>query len=311
MVGLPPPGSDKLVYADKNLNLAQTSKGPIEYWLGGEGPVVLALHGAPGGYDQALLMYGYFLEQGFRLLCPSRPGYLGTPLGSACSPDDQAQMIVELLALLSIESVCVIGFSAGGMAALRLSVNYPDLVTALLLDSSVTAEETTDARRVSSLMHRVLGAELSERLVEIALEKLPGQLLKVMIEIESTYNALGINNTLDKIMSDPGRLAYAKEFFKTAVPTKRRFAGYQNDAGQMAKFNEPGLQLIKCPTLIIHGTDDGDVPITHAHRAAKAIPEAKFIPVAGAFHLIELSQADPAAVRKIRVNFFQEKLALS
>ena len=62
------------------LNFMKTSFGRIEYWLGGQGPVLVALHGAPGGYDQTLAMYGNLLHTGCRLICPSRPGYLGTPL---------------------------------------------------------------------------------------------------------------------------------------------------------------------------------------------------------------------------------------
>ena len=35
--------------------IAETALGEIEYILKGEGPVVLALHGGPGGYDQGKL----------------------------------------------------------------------------------------------------------------------------------------------------------------------------------------------------------------------------------------------------------------
>ena len=34
--------------------IIQTSRGPIEYATAGEGPVVLGVHGSPGGFDQTL-----------------------------------------------------------------------------------------------------------------------------------------------------------------------------------------------------------------------------------------------------------------
>ncbi|MHA1137492.1 MAG: hypothetical protein ACTSSE_13485, partial [Candidatus Thorarchaeota archaeon] len=39
----------------KNSKVATTSAGEIEYALKGSGPVLLMLHGGPGGYDQGLL----------------------------------------------------------------------------------------------------------------------------------------------------------------------------------------------------------------------------------------------------------------
>ncbi|MEI8366190.1 MAG: hypothetical protein WCF65_07200 [Parachlamydiaceae bacterium] len=38
----------------KHSKIAETSLGPIEYALHGQGPVVLAIHGTPGGYDHSL-----------------------------------------------------------------------------------------------------------------------------------------------------------------------------------------------------------------------------------------------------------------
>ena len=36
--------------------IIKTRRGPVEYAEYGEGPAVLALHGAMGGYDQSLLL---------------------------------------------------------------------------------------------------------------------------------------------------------------------------------------------------------------------------------------------------------------
>ncbi len=35
-------------------HLLETARGTVEYQMAGEGPVVLLIHGAPGGYDQGM-----------------------------------------------------------------------------------------------------------------------------------------------------------------------------------------------------------------------------------------------------------------
>src|SRR5689334_11595528 len=56
--------------------IAATKAGPIEYAEQGEGEPLLVVHGAGGGYDQGLLL-ARDLGDGFRVIAPSRFGYLG------------------------------------------------------------------------------------------------------------------------------------------------------------------------------------------------------------------------------------------
>jgi hypothetical protein len=70
----------------KNLNsnskVFETSLGSIEYTLKGEGgPVLLFIHGTPGGYDQTT-----YPANTIRVLAPSRPGYLRAPLSIGKTP---------------------------------------------------------------------------------------------------------------------------------------------------------------------------------------------------------------------------------
>ena len=66
-----------------------TAVGPMQYAERGHGPAVLTVHGTPGGYDQGLVGLG-FASSAQRLIAPSRPGYLGTPLSTGRTPDQQA-----------------------------------------------------------------------------------------------------------------------------------------------------------------------------------------------------------------------------
>ena len=102
----------------------ETAAGPIVYGTNGEGPPVLVIHGAGGGFDQALHSAQMFGE-GFRWIAPSRFGYLGTPLPEDASPTAQADAHAALLDALDIERAPVIGLSAGGPSALQFALRHP------------------------------------------------------------------------------------------------------------------------------------------------------------------------------------------
>jgi pimeloyl-ACP methyl ester carboxylesterase len=70
--------------------IAQTRCGPLEYAVAGEGPPVLVVHGAGGGFDQGLELGGSLARGGFRVIAVSRFGYLGTPLPADASAAAQA-----------------------------------------------------------------------------------------------------------------------------------------------------------------------------------------------------------------------------
>ncbi|MEQ4720677.1 hypothetical protein [Nonomuraea sp. B19D2] len=97
-----------------DLRTAKTPLGPIEYDLyGTEGPVVLSVHPGLGGADQGRLFANWLQRDGFRILSPSRPGYLGTPLESGRTNEEQADLLAALLDELGVDRVGVLAISAG------------------------------------------------------------------------------------------------------------------------------------------------------------------------------------------------------
>jgi 2-hydroxy-6-oxonona-2,4-dienedioate hydrolase len=83
--------------------LIDTPHGPIEFAEAGDGPAVLLIHGAGGGFDQGLALGAAFLGDGYRIVAPSRFGYLGTPLPADASPAAQADAHLRLLDALQLE----------------------------------------------------------------------------------------------------------------------------------------------------------------------------------------------------------------
>src|SRR5262249_40137714 len=73
-----------------------TSPGILEYAMMGDGGPALIIHGAGGGFDQAIDMAGALAGRGYRLIAPSRFGYLGTPLPTRLVTAMQADAYAEL-----------------------------------------------------------------------------------------------------------------------------------------------------------------------------------------------------------------------
>ena len=113
--------------------IAETRCGPIEYGVGGDGPPVLFVHGAGGGFDQGLDFGRTLVASGFRVIAMSRFGYLRTPLPADASAAAQADAHACLLDALGIPYAAVIGGSAGAPSSLQLALRHPDRVSRLVL----------------------------------------------------------------------------------------------------------------------------------------------------------------------------------
>jgi pimeloyl-ACP methyl ester carboxylesterase len=134
--------------------VAHTEAGPIEYAETGAGMPLLSIHGAGGGYDQGLANAADLVEDGFRIIAPSRFGYLRSPVPQDASSAAQADAHAALLAKLNLPKVVVLGISAGARSAVELALRHPEKVTALILivpalyapDSRVSIEDSPGSR---------------------------------------------------------------------------------------------------------------------------------------------------------------------
>ena len=115
---------------------AQTALGVVEYVEIGDGPVVVAIHGAMGGYDKSLILAQTIGNAGYRYLAVTRPGYLGTPLSSGKSSEQQGDLIAALLDALNIDKAGVMAVSGGGPSALQFALRHPDRCAGLILAST-------------------------------------------------------------------------------------------------------------------------------------------------------------------------------
>lgn len=253
-----------------------TAEGPMQYAERGDGPAVLIVHGTPGGYDQGLVGLE-FASSALRLIAPSRPGYLGTPLSTGRAPAQQADALAALLDALGIDQIPVVGASGGGPSTYLLAARHPDRVSCLVQIDSVCLTYP----KPSWLASRLGYGPTSLRLGQVLFDRYPRVTMKAMLASTSTLSAPTRAAQAQRIAADPDRVALMSALTATTSrQAAERQAGLRNDYAQFADLGQLPLAGITCPTLIVHGTADKDVTTgnaTYAH-ASIAHSELHWIP---------------------------------
>lgn len=126
---------------DADTDRVETSVGTVEYTTKETGVPVLVAHGIFGGFDQVLRTGEGLLDSNAEIIGVSRFGYLGSELPADPTPENQARAYVDLLDELGIDTVAVVGTSAGGAPAIGFALDYPDRTRALLLIGSASPSE--------------------------------------------------------------------------------------------------------------------------------------------------------------------------
>jgi len=118
-----------------NANEIELNYGIMTYVDKGDSDVILSIHGISGGYDQALDTIADKVSE-YRIIAPSRFGYLGSDIPDNPTPQEQAKAFVELLDNLGIDKVYLLATSAGGTVAIRFALDYPERTKGLILYST-------------------------------------------------------------------------------------------------------------------------------------------------------------------------------
>ncbi len=258
--------------------LVLTSRGPAEYAVFGEGPTVLALHGAMGGYDQGLLLARTVVGvSGFRFVAISRPGYLGTPLSIGPSPSEQADLCTAVLDALAIQHTGVIAISGGGQCALQFALRYPDRCSALVMISACSAQLHV---RIPLRFHMM---KLVAR-VPTLLERMRR---KALADPEAAASrSIPDPDLRARTLADPdaGPLFAALQRSVTE-DMAGRLPGTANDIRQSRLPFRYEYERIAAPTLVVHGTADEAAPYVHAQALASRVPGASLITIEGGRHV--------------------------
>jgi 2-hydroxy-6-oxonona-2,4-dienedioate hydrolase len=269
--------------------IAATRCGPIEYGDIGAGAPVLVVHGAGGGFDQGLALGEGLSRAGFRVIAPSRFGYLRTPLPADASAAAQADAHACLLEALNVPTAAIVGISAGGPSALQLALRVPARTRALvLLVPAVYAPRSSHAAppRASRAAMLLFDTALRSDFLFWAGSKLaPRQFTRVIL---GTPPDLVANAT-------PDEQARLRTILDSILPVSARREGLLNDARVVSSLTPDDLEAIAAPTLAISTADDGYGTFAGAQYTAARIPDARFIGYPTGGHMLVGRNADALA----------------
>lgn len=239
-----------------------TSFGAVEYATLGKGKPALIVHGAAGGFDQALEMTGALAERGYELIAPSRFGYLGSTVNSNLATTAlQVDAYAALLDRLGIGKASVVSISAGAWSALEFAVRHPDRCQALALvvpaDQLPPQTENHGGVIVRAMLASDFVAWLSIKLWSI----LPGAIASVMLGTDS--RVVG--------SATPGEKARIKRALDHLLPVSQRTRGMQFDIKTAASPKPLPLDEIKCPVLAVSAEDDLFGTAARARQIAAAV----------------------------------------
>ena len=245
-----------------------TRFGDIEYADQGRGEPLMMIHGAGGGFDQGIAFAHRFIKSRYRVIAPSRFGYLRSSIPDDPSPRNQADAFADLLDKLAISEAAVAGVSAGARSAIQFAIGYPERCTALVVIVPATYYPGQPERKV-------IGAA-ANALSDSAAAGFLFWLAMTVADDLMVKTALG---------TDPGVFAAASmqereramAIMRNVLPVRERAAGLRNDL-RLTLLPEPlAVDQIAVPTLVIGLEDDLSGTINAARHLAQNVPGARLV----------------------------------
>jgi 3-oxoadipate enol-lactonase len=235
----------------------------LYYETAGTGPPVLLISG------QAMTMSAWWrtatvLTESFRVLTfdhrdMGRSGHSPWPYTSAQMAEDA----VAILDAAGVESAHVYGISLGGMVAQELALRHPQRVRSLVLGATTAGGTGSVLAGPESLSFFVRAGVMGSEEAEWA-------------AVVYNYGEATRRHHGERIAADIAR--------RVQDPTDA--LGYIHHVTAAASHNTTGrLQAIKCPTLVVHGTEDVVIPPVNGRLLSRAIPGAELKMWPGAGHL--------------------------
>ena len=249
--------------------VVDTRSGAMEYATAGEGPPLLMIHGTGGGFDQGLRFGRGLAAAGWRVIAPSRFGYLRSAMPEDASPEAQADAFVDLLDSLGIERVPVVGGSAGALSAIAFAIRHPDRCAALVaLVPATYAPDRSLAPPPGALTGFIIERGLrSDALYWLGLVAAEGAMTGALL---ATDPALVAAASVEE-------QARAHAILWDILPVSARSEGLLADARLSGNPAPMALASITVPTLAISLEDDRFDTVAAARYIAAEVPGATLV----------------------------------
>jgi len=242
--------------------------GQMEYAIAGDGQPVLMIHGTGGGFDQGLAFAQPLAGAGWKVIAPSRFGYLRSSFPEDPSLENQADALAELLDELKIERLPVLGGSAGALTALQFAIRHPARCSAVAAIVPATYVPGRDPVRPTRLGATIMAYGLQSDFLfwagmRIAEDQMIATLLATDPEIVRG--------------ASPQEQARVRKILRDILPVSTRSQGLLNDARQAGSPQPMPIETIAAPTLAISVEDDRFGTAAAARHIAATVPGAQLI----------------------------------
>lgn len=149
---------------------------PMRYIVGGNtsGPTLLFIHGAPGSFDAYLDFFkDTSLTNKARLIAVDRAGYGGSGFGIPLpSLEDQSQLIKAVADHEEIDQMIIAGHSLGGPIAVKMAIDYPELISSMLLMAPSIDPDLEEWKWYQAFAISRIGRVLTPKAMVVAAEEI-------------------------------------------------------------------------------------------------------------------------------------------
>jgi len=245
-----------------------TSFGQLEYALAGQGPALLMIHGTGGGFDQGLTFTEGLVRRGYRVIAPSRFGYLRSDFPDDPSSERQADAFAELLDRLGMDRVPVAGGSAGALSAVQFALRHPQRCSALVLvvpAANVRGTDPVEMTRLQQFMVRQMTT--SDLLFWAGIQLRRDDMVTTLLATDAAVVHGAVKAEQQRV----------ERILQEILPVSLRSRGMQNDARLAGRPARIDFTKITVPTLVISADDDRFGTASTARDIAAAIPGARLV----------------------------------
>jgi len=247
----------------------ETEKFRIDYFDGGQGPVLVLLHGFGGNGPLTWRKQVAPLSKRYRLIIPDLCWFDKSYSQSAPTLEAQLEAISALLKSLDIQEYSLAGISYGGFIGLALAHQDPQKVAKLVIIDS--PGHTFDTNELNTLATRLDVESVADIFVPTSPEELK-RLLKL------TYYS--------PVLIPKGILTQLYEvYFSKNHPQQRELL---RTLATTTLLDSVGKERLDCA--IIWGEKDDVFPLSEGEKLAEAL-HAKFAIIKRAGHIVNLERS--------------------
>lgn len=243
----------------------------IYYEIEGDGPPLVLLH----GYALNSAMWEFqksVLSKSHKLITVDLRGFGQSSCGKGWSGSIMAEDIICMIKSLDLTDVAILGFSMSGPVVFRIAYEMPDVVTKLIMVSSIlpssgrpTAKKETELQQEELNILRLRGVDAWAEEIGLLSGPLVDNIFKRNPESRFLWERMISRHNPDYLLC-----------MMTARQTTPSSVNWR------AKLNE-----IKQPTLILAGAQDSQL-LDSAHYLHRNITNSELDIISGAGHMVNL-----------------------